>query len=193
MNKTDKTAQTYGKKPISLPAPETLESGKWYAITLSPADVQRLDKKHIVLPLESIMVNYEVLYNCKLFNRIEGVRYILYPEISSCGRIHYHGYIIFRSPIDIYTFYRTISVIQYHDSNWTLEMKELFDPEVWKTYVLKSSHIMYPVTKHYKIPYEITNFSLSEYLKLGSTWLPTFDVSNIPCVFSGERRRRPPE
>lgn len=63
----------------------------------------------------------------------------LYPEISSKGRIHFHGFLTIK---DIFNFYyKCVPRLMVH---YSIEMDTIADRAVWKTYCTKQEEFVQP-------------------------------------------------
>lgn len=140
------------KKPLHVaPSPETIKLKTWYAFTYNPsgnaAFGQRFkDIRHYLSEL-----------------RIEGLHYVLYPELSSAGRLHLHGYVKFKKWLAVGRFYVWLS---YQSAAY--EMDTIDDFEKWHTYCTKCKMIMEPLCDQFKVPYELDKKSVPLCGKKGS-------------------------
>lgn len=62
-------------------------------------------------------------------------RYVLYPELSPKGRLHFHGWIWFNTTDEIVQFY--LNYLPSIKDKCTYEMDYLTDIQVWTKYCLK--------------------------------------------------------
>ncbi|AXH77524.1 MAG: putative replicase [Cressdnaviricota sp.] len=88
--------RNHGTAPSSAPSPENLQICKWYSFTYNPIDQ----------PPQKDDYMYEVFETMNEFRRFmaEFVSFesYLYPELSSQGRLHYHGIIRVYDPMRFY-------------------------------------------------------------------------------------------
>lgn len=126
-----KTVQSNFKPKHTIISPEDIEYNKMYTFTLNPekqyyADgITRINK--IVTELEKRLMRY-----------LDNISYVLKPEVSKMGRIHFHGIIMFK--MDKLIFYmQCIPVLIEH---YTVEIDELKDYDIWYDYITKQVEML---------------------------------------------------
>lgn len=97
-----------------------------YAFTLNPSNKYQKFNSY-TRPSEFLKIVNELLGNIK--------HYVLYPEISPKGRIHFHGWIWFDTQQEIIEFY--LNKIHDLGENSTYEMDILNDVKIWTDYCTK--------------------------------------------------------
>ena len=116
----------------------------------------RMHSKNInLLPIEKVIpnvvytltlsINHRICPNLKLLvNRYRRrliktfhpyCTYEVFPELSTIGRLHYHGVIKFDSISSIFMFYRNIYTIK----DIHIEIDTIEDKDIWMKYVHKQS------------------------------------------------------
>lgn len=115
-----------------------------YAITVNMSDK--------VLKKQEFISDYKVYNQCldKLYSGILGLSLQFFPEFSQKGRLHIHGIVIFKNVLSVARFYQLLPQL-IHVSD--VKIDTINDIEVWKVYLWKQKHIMYPYCKHHKVPY----------------------------------------
>lgn len=139
----------YLKRQHQMPDPKILATKVKYALSLNPAaqPFELLTQNESFKGDLKVYTN-EILRVIKLY-KYSNIR--MYPEISSAGRWHYHGWIEFKDIAKFMLFELPI-LKQY----FSFEIDTIADDETWNTYVMKCSHFMEEYTKSEGIPYEIT-------------------------------------
>lgn len=113
--------------------PEEMVACTWYTITLNPKN-QFFDEtatRHTPRLAECI----DYLYECLAY--LKNVRIELYPEISSLGRVHYHGIL---KVYDIFEFY--LKDIPMLKDICSFEIDKIDSMETWIKYCTKQKSIM---------------------------------------------------
>lgn len=115
----------YNKPKNQIPDMEVINKDEWYAITLNPSqqyECRRLNQQH--RRLNKHYKNHAKIYSLRL-----------YPELSSTGRLHFHGYIRISK---VFLFY--YKVVPTLISNYTIVIKEVTS-EDWDTYCKKQNKL----------------------------------------------------
>ncbi len=105
-------------------------------------------------------VAYSTSYKSKINQYLYFIRkyiqpymiYELVPELSSVGRLHYHGICIFRKKRDIWLFYSNI----YGVSDCAIEIDTIDDLNKWLTYVTKQESYRF-IFEELLLPYRLRN------------------------------------
>lgn len=134
MPPTKKVTQVYTKRAHSAPPIEEMKKFDCYAISINPSDRYQWtevkdDEHRFRQTLLTLLV--------KLKN-IRGVSALkLYTEISSSGRIHFHGLINFNDLVKFYTIgFRQLSKFG------TFEIDFIKDQDVWTKYCSKQKEVL---------------------------------------------------
>ncbi len=131
---------TYHKRLKILPM-EFIELNRWYTFTLNmktPIECLGVSIKRYVKKITKL------LHPC--------CEYVLYPELSCVGQLHYHGTIRFKNTSKVFLFYRSL----YGITDLAIELDTIDDPDVWTRYCTKQ--IKYKkIYKRYLSPYKLTN------------------------------------
>lgn len=101
MVKRQKFKPSYPKSDngSKLVSPENIVVGQQYALTVNPDDAHQFFDQ----PKDRIYLVLDYIYT--FFSNINCVSTKLYPEVSSKGRIHVHGYIRIHRVIEFYTVF----------------------------------------------------------------------------------------
>lgn len=109
----------------NLLAPEEVETEGWYTFNLNPQEQEIMSD-----PLARWTKMYQHIEAIiDIFKNVAVIEGQL--EISRNGRIHMHGYIKFKSPIEFYL------LLPRALTRCTIEIDYIEDIEVWKTYCEK--------------------------------------------------------
>lgn len=111
--------------------PEDVVTGVFYAFTYNPEHQ----------PSRQSPTGVKEWWRC-IINNFEGYDYCslkLYLEISSQGRLHFHGYIMIKDIPKFY--YDTVPDMVKHAS---IEMDTIKDTEVWEKYCRKQEEFIQP-------------------------------------------------
>lgn len=136
-------------KVRALP-PETLSLETEYTFTLNLAEMIG------VFPVD--IDKYEKWLST-FFKPIRGMRFRMYPEVSSKGRLHMHGVVSFTRVTAIVRYYEVLFAEQLRIS---CEMDTIADAQTWAEYVTKQKWIMETYCEKIKRIYEYTNDSVPE-------------------------------
>lgn len=126
--------------------PETVKTDVEYTFTYNPK-IQPYDADRGVLDV--------INWHNNIVNIVKRLQYCslkMYPEISQGSRFHYHGVIVIKDVLNFYIF--DLPILK-EDS--ALEIDNIQDATVWKTYYTKCKHLMEPLYKKYKCPYEFNS------------------------------------
>lgn len=125
-----------GDNGSKLVSPELLTSGQKLAITVNPSDCFQWFES----PEDRFSLVTDYVY--KLFKGIPNLTLELYPEVSSKGRIHFHGYIGIKDIMNFYIMFVPLLIGRNHIEIDTLSQ----DQKVYETYIKKSVKCMKPLT-----------------------------------------------
>lgn len=137
------------KQKYSCIKPEDCEVDKLYSFSLNPQEQPAIQNFY------RIKLNTFKDWSDQIENKIKRLHYCQYSlciEISSNGRLHYHGYIKIK---DIAKFY--MYDIKLLKDIGCYEVDHITDPSVWSTYVEKQKRFMEKFCKENEIKYMITN------------------------------------
>lgn len=136
-------------------SPECIEVGKKYTFSFNPIDQpERLNYKTKLGVLTE--------FGNKLSSLLGGLRYAdvdIQLEISSSGRLHFHGYIVITALIDFYFF--DIPELQ---RNGSYEIDYINDTSVWDKYVNKLKSPMAKWCEKNNIVYRINTIVNEKYI-----------------------------
>lgn len=124
------------------PSPQDIKLGEPYGFNLN-IDPKLLYKKSFPEQYQFYVKKLQELQHTQ-------VKIGVYPEISSKGKLHLHGYIWFYSNLAIAEFYFNLLLYPYN-----LYIHEISEYESRYKYCLKSQHIMQPLCEKYNLPYQI--------------------------------------
>lgn len=122
-----------------LVAPELVSPGLAYAFTFNPA--------HQPADLSAFPDWYRSYQ--RLFQEWPGCDIEVVPELSSKGRIHFHGYLTMISPFYFYFNLKDYTAVG------TFELDIINDKGVWYDYVHKQRHVFLPTCQSLNLPYVI--------------------------------------
>lgn len=145
------------KKRWSCIKPEDMVVSQGYSITMNPKE-QYFGKWSRVTKCKSDL--------CKLFSPFSCCSAEVYMEVSSGGRIHFHGVIKIKEIMEFYLF--ALPELQEYG---TLEIDKINNPEIWEAYCTKQCHLW-----HSKDP----NFNSHISLK----YIPKYEPPSIPAWFT---------
>lgn len=135
----------YNKAKSNLTSPEKLEPDVCYTFNVN-FDMDKLwgisdtsTFKKVYLAQRKTMSLLFSPYDIKL-----------YPEMSSVGRLHWHGRIKFRSYKDIGMFYSNLRIVLNHMS---VELDTIDDDAGWINYTTKGHKYMLALLTELKLPY----------------------------------------
>ncbi len=84
----------------------------------------------------------------------------LVPEISSKGRIHFHGTIKFTDSVT----YHLVGAYHFQQAT-NIDIDTIDNIDNWNKYKYKDKSLMSPFLKKLKLPYKITNSAIRKYSK----------------------------
>lgn len=131
------------------PDPKLLKVNEPYAFSFNPAS-----QPYEYQSNETIKGDIQIWTNC-IISLLKSLRFCkvnIRPEISSNGRVHFHGTIHLLNIARFMLF--DIPLIK---DKGTFEIDTIKDPETWKTYYTKGEFYMLDYCKEEKIPYILTN------------------------------------
>lgn len=123
-------------------APENIVENEWNTITLNPAHNQYYEKGSF--ERFNLWTAYVYTYLKQNLNYCD---LELFPEISSKGRLHLHGYIKIKLVAEFY-LHDVAKLVQFGN----VEVDTVKDMQVWDTYVRKQVKVLKSFTetnKHY--------------------------------------------
>lgn len=123
---------------------EGIDRNEFYAFTFNPCDSYQHFRS-----VERLRECYHDLKEKIFFNHI--VYYELYPELSSKGRFHVHGYIQIQNPVNFY-----LNVIPHLCAKGTMVIKLLNDSDVWGEYCHKQYYFHNHIRSRYSFDVPIT-------------------------------------
>lgn len=132
---------------------ECIELGSFYTFTINKAGN----------PTRYLL---DVLKYCKILNQcVDTANYILYPEYSKRGRLHYHGKISFNTWYDVVRFYENLFVLL---DQCCIEIDYIDDPLKWEIYVTKCAPRMeaYIKESNPKYPFTLTPQEVKKRIKI---------------------------
>lgn len=126
MDSEKATKKTFIKKRNEIIDFEAVNTETDYAITINPCDKHQFfkDNHRIGTFMEDI---HRILYNSS-----KVYKYRLYLEVSPKGRLHWHGYIKIKDPIQFYLY-----SVPHMLALSTVVIKPIDDSEVWYNYCNK--------------------------------------------------------
>lgn len=98
---------------------------------------------------------------CKKY--MQHCKFIIYPEISKIGRLHYHGYIWFSTYEDIFLFNMNVMPLLATEKYGDIEIDTIqqeFGNIYWYCYIRKMKHLMKPYMTKNHIMYKISSDKL---------------------------------
>lgn len=124
-NLIDKHKPKYAspKARINLLPPEEIIPGEKYAFTVNLADTYK-DKDQYVMAYRWFLQKYVK----------PNARFTMHFELSKMGRLHMHGYIIFKDGKSIAQFYFNLNDMQQKCS---MEIDTISDAKKWQEYCIK--------------------------------------------------------
>lgn len=139
----------YNNRPHKMPDPKLMHINTKYALSLNAGSQPFEYLEHNDTHKGDIQIyTNEILKKIKLCTNAE---IEVYPEISSSGRWHYHGYIVIKNLAKFLLF-----DFNYLKQYFCFEIDTIGDIEEWTIYVNKGSHYMEEYCKESDIPYKIT-------------------------------------
>lgn len=108
----------------NLPEPEDVVLSKDYCFTVSPSDKHQSYKYNSKTRVTEFMKQWNEIFN-KYFKSITTIRVKLRMEVSKHGRLHFHGWIRFRTEDDIRIFY--VYIFPHLKDNCTFDIHEFKD------------------------------------------------------------------
>lgn len=133
-------------KQVNLKSP-LREPNVEYSFTFNPATQHTMIRELSERAYREIHSMLVVLKHIRKYN---ACKITLYPEVSSKGRWHWHGYIIIT---DVYNFY--VRCVPTLENTGMYEIDDINDPEIWKLYISKDEKIMKPNLLAERLPYMI--------------------------------------
>jgi len=128
---------------INLPPLEEIQ-----ILTLYTFTINLQQKLNLTIQQRVRQYEYKINHFFKDYMYIE-----IYPELSSSGRLHYHGICSFTSLQNIWFFYENM----HRQNGYTLEIDTIEDLPKWNTYCTKQNK--------YKFIYD--NLNISYQIKAG--------------------------
>lgn len=137
--------QNRKKAKHSVVAPELIAEGKEYTFSYNPE----------LQPSPNVTIEEWFEFVMTTFNKCENCNITAVPELSSKGRLHYHGIIKIKCK---YKFF----LVDLQDLMYkgTLEIDHMNDPTVWRTYMYKGHNYMRELMNSLTIPYDYLYESL---------------------------------
>lgn len=130
----------------SVIPPEVIELNTPYTLTINPAPRMYEKSKNIGLKLKKVIEHIQI----QLMPIDQP--FMLLPELSCMGKLHFHGTIHFKTYLQIGLFYNSL----YENlDNYTIEIDTITDHDTWKTYISKGQQYMKAVCKLHNIHYVI--------------------------------------
>lgn len=136
---------------------ENAIEGAQYAFTFNPIDARNnatLNKDMLKneIQAEKTLINHIDVWK-QYLKRLRYCSFVVYPELSPDGRLHFHGYITFKNVLMFY----------YHDlhilNDYSYEIDTIGDTEQDKqkyaTYITKQQIFWIALLEKYAMPYEI--------------------------------------
>jgi len=151
--------KTFSRALHSAPELETLELEKGYAFSFNPQKLWDGQPSHL---LPFINHTLDSMVQC-----VKGVTILVVPEMSSIGKVHFHGWIYIHHHIEyIATMLKLAQLGSYcikpikdpqRDEPFDTEDTEIEHVATWDQYVFKQQNIMSPVisTSRYSYPAEL--------------------------------------
>lgn len=136
----------FAKPKHQLIAPEEVNPSCTYTFTVSPREQYTHSKD---LTLEKHLKQILTIINKLGTNK--DYYFQLYPELSSTGRLHYHGTIKISNPFNFY-----LNVQKVID-DCTMEIDTIEDPDIWKQYQLKQQHLWKDIKYPYPLKWKHSN------------------------------------
>lgn len=130
----------------SLVSPEEVNPTLMYTFTISPRE-QYTHSKDLTLKkhLKNIL---------KIINKLgthKDYQFKLYPELSSTGRLHYHGTIKITNPFNFYLNLQKVI------DDCTMEIDSIQDMETWAKYITKQEHLWADIKYPYPLKWSDNN------------------------------------
>lgn len=131
----------------NLLEPEDVVLSRNYCFTVSPSDKHQNYGLNSAARVTAFMEHWRDLFD-KWFNKISTIRVKLRMEVSKQGRLHFHGWIKFRTIEDIKVFYiyifpklKDICTLDIHEFTALKANGDEFNNKykTWKDYVNKQS------------------------------------------------------
>jgi len=141
--------------PYKCIKPECIDTSVWYSISFNPDDNhQYFNEEYILQRLKKFNQYWNVTFNKYLNNTCY---YKLQMEISSRGRLHYHGRI---NIVNIISFICALRMISLHG---TYEIDTIKDKEIWDNYCVKQSKLFDKIYEIHNMPEQIGFDKYPEY------------------------------
>lgn len=133
--------KVFGKKLHSAIAPEDIKLNDKYSFSINPKECIYNKKESLK---DKILVLRDLISNFKL----PGISLKMVMEMSSIGKLHAHGMVIFEDNIGIAMFYNELFNIR----NITgYELDTISGPETWNNYCIKGTSYMMSYSKAEKV------------------------------------------
>jgi len=116
---------------------------------------------------------------CTIFDELEHCELSVYPEISSLGRLHFHGYIFIWDRDDVIPFYLTD--LPFLMKYATICIKVITSNDDWLEYISKQKFLMIDYCKKCGLRYHIEGPAPYHYLSL--TKNEKKDIKQIPKIY----------
>lgn len=135
------------KAKYSCIPPECVKTDELYTFSFNPEE-QPLFEKFYKMKLNNLKDWSQQMYNILISLKYAEVECVL--ECSRQGRLHYHGWIMIKDPIEFYL--KDLKKLKHYG---TYEIDYIKDDEVWSTYVYKQMKHMKSFCDKYDMIYEI--------------------------------------
>ena len=133
---------SFNNRRHKILSPEEMSTGILYSCTLNPS-TQPLSPK-FTLDLITWHNGMDNIFKCLKYSTV-----ILYPELSSGSRWHYHGTLSITNVMKFFIF--DLPFLREH---FSFEIDTIADLTKWTAYCTKQTTLMKPITKEHGIPYK---------------------------------------
>lgn len=142
--------KTYTKAKYTCIKPEDVVEGTEYTFSFNPEE-QPLFQRFYSMTLNNLKDWSQQQDN--VFRSLKYCKINVVMEISSGGRLHYHGYITITDTVNF--FLKTIKHLKHYG---TYEIDVITDPDKWSAYVYKMDKKMKSFCQNHSMIYNINTF-----------------------------------
>lgn len=132
--------EMFGASSIDI---ETVTLKTWHAMTINAPNT-----KGIFLLDRGLY--YKLIQS--LYKPIKGLKFVFVMEISSTGRYHIHGKILFKSYLSVISFYETL-----YRLNCNYKFKRIEEADKWEEYMAKQQPYIQAMCDFHKVDYFLNN------------------------------------
>ncbi len=148
-----------------------LQNNIYYSCTMSPSDQHQFFRSN---SLQRVSLFYKDTFGLLSSFVLDYATLKLVLEITSRGRLHYHGTIMFHD-----SFGYHLNGAYHLSQSMNVDIDTIDNMDNWERYYLKDKNIMYSSIKKLKLPYTITNNVIKKFLNKDKPKSLSYDITKF--------------